>query len=178
MNLDLKKDWKEFVVPTGVLAAICLVVSGALSITYGLTSPVIEENDRRAAEQAMMQVLPQADGFNETTEGLPEGVQGLYSAQNGSGVVVKTVSSGYGGTITMMVGVKYDGSIGGVSVLSNSETQGLGSRVMDVKYTSQFTGKSSPEEVESISGATVSSKALKLGIQTALDAARSEGGIG
>ena len=161
---------KEFVVPTAVLTIICLVVSLALSVTYSVTNPIIEENSLKAAQEAMMEVLPAADGFTEVTEELPEGVDSLFQANNGSGVVTQVSSKGYGGAVVLMVGIDQNGQIAGVKVLENSETQGLGSRVMDAAYTGQFVGKSSPNEVESISGSTVSSNALKTGIQTALDA--------
>ena len=112
---------KDFVLPTAVLTIICLVVSAALSVTYGITNPIIEENSRRQAQEALMEVLPEADSFTETTDALPEGVLKLYTAQNGVGKVVQTSVSGYGGAVVVMTGVKTDGTVPGVKVLQNSE---------------------------------------------------------
>ncbi|PWM39243.1 MAG: FMN-binding protein [Clostridiales bacterium] len=164
---------KDFVLPTAVLTIICLVVSAALSVTYGITNPIIEENSRRQAQEALMEVLPEADSFTETTDALPEGVLKLYTAQNGVGKVVQTSVSGYGGAVVVMTGVKTDGTVSGVKVLQNSETQGLGSRVMGSEYTAQFFGVSDPEQVESISGSTVSSNALKNSIRLAIETSQS-----
>lgn len=163
---------KDILIPTAVLTIICIVVSAALSITYGITTPIIEGNKKAEANKALIEVLPEADDFDEKTDGLPEGVTNIYTAKNGAGTVVKLAVSGYGGPVTMMVGISSEMTISGVTVLENSETQGLGSKAMDPAYTSQYAGKSSPDEVESISGATVSSKALKSGIQLAIDASQ------
>lgn len=164
---------KDFVLPTAVLTVICLVVSAALSVTYGITNPIIEENSRRQAQEALMEVLPEADSFAETADNLPEGVLKLYTAQNGAGKVVQTSLKGYGGPVVVMTGVKADGTVSGVKVLQNSETQGLGSKVMAAEYTAQFAGVSDPEQVESISGSTVSSNAMKNSIRLAIETSQS-----
>lgn len=165
-----KNMLKDFILPTAVLAVICLVISAALSVTYGITSPIIEENQRIAANNALHEVVPGADEFTEITEGLPEGAEGIYIAANGVGKAGKVVVSGYGGPISMMVGILSDGTIGGIKVLKSSETQGLGSRVMGAEYTSQFTGKTGADEVDAIAGSTISSDALKDGIRLAMEA--------
>lgn len=166
---------REFVLPTLVLAVICLVVSAALSGTYGITNPIIEENKRIAEQQALSEVLPEGDTFVASEGNLPDGVSAFYSTQNGAGCVVQVSPSGYGGPISMMVGLDAGGAISGIKVLENSETQGIGSKVMDESYTSQYTGKSSADEVDAIGGATISSTGLKNGIRTAMEAAAALG---
>lgn len=164
--------FKEFIAPTGVLTAICIVVSAALSTTYAITTPIIEENQRREAQKALAQVLPAAQAFEEKTTGLPQGVDKLNIAKDGAGYVAQVSVGGYGGPISMMVGIGADGIITGVKVLEATETQGLGSKVTDPAYTGQFAGKESPDEVESIAGATVTSKAIKEGIVLAKSAGK------
>ena len=61
------------------------------------------------------------------------------------------------------------GRIAGVSVVSHSETPGIGTNVFEDSYLAKFRGKATADEVDAISGATVSSKALKSGISTAFD---------
>lgn len=162
---------KSFVIPTAVLTIICLVVSAALSLTYSVANPIIEENNRIAEQAALMEVLPGADSFGDAvTAGLPDGVNAVYTAGNGAGAVCRVTTKGYGGNVVIMVGVDAEGTICGVKVLEQSETQGLGSRVMAADYTAQFAGKTDPDEVDSIAGSTVSSTALKNGIRAALDA--------
>ncbi|MCI8441855.1 MAG: FMN-binding protein [Provencibacterium sp.] len=166
---------RDFVLPTLVLAVICLVVSAALSGTYGITNPIIEENNRIAEQQALTEVLPAGDSFVAAEGSLPDGVSAFYTAENGAGCVVRVSPSGYGGPISMMVGLNTDGAISGIKVLENSETQGIGSKVMDESYTSQYAGKSGADEVDAIGGATISSTGLKTGIRTAMEAAAALG---
>ncbi|MCI8622347.1 MAG: FMN-binding protein [Provencibacterium sp.] len=166
---------KDFVLPTVVLAVICLVVSAALSGTYGMTNPIIEENKRIAEQEALAEVLPAGDTFETASGALPDGVSALYTAQNGAGCVVQVSPAGYGGPISMMVGLDAQGAISGVKVLENTETQGIGSKVMDASYTEQYVGKASADEVDAIGGATISSTGLKNGIRTAMEAAAAVG---
>lgn len=168
----MKQTMRDFVIPTLVLTVICLVISAALSLTNSFADPVIKENDRRATQEAIKEVLPEGDTFDESGAALPADVTNLYTAKNGAGTAVRLRVSGYGGKITMMVGVAKDQTIAGIKILEQSETQGLGSRVMDGSYTGRFVGKSGPDEVDSIAGSTISSKALKKGVQIALDAAK------
>lgn len=171
----MNENVRAFVLPTLVLAVICLVVSAALSATYGITNPIIEENQRIVEQEALAQVLPEGDSFVAAEGGLPDGVSAFYTTQNGAGCVVRVSPSGYGGPISMMVGIAADGTISGVKVLENSETQGIGSKVMDEAYTSQYTGVSGADDVDAIGGATISSTGLKNGIRTAVEAAATLG---
>lgn len=162
---------ENFAKPTIVLTAICLVVSAALAGTFAVTNPIIEKNKRIATEKALIEVLPGADSFGDSPEGLPEGVVTLQAANNGVGSVAKVSVKGYGGPVVMVVGIDPAGVITGVKVLESTETQGLGSRVTDPEYTQQFVGKSEASEVASIAGATVTSEAVKKGVTLAKDAA-------
>ena len=99
-----------------------------------------------------------------------------------AGHAVKVVASGSQGSIEMMVGVDADKAVTGVSIVSNSETSGIGSKVMENEPTasgvgvlSQFVGKSAADgtlsvgsNVDAISGATVSSKGVTTGVNAAL----------
>ena len=98
------------------------------------------------------------------------------------GYAIKVVSSGSQGSIEMMVGVDGEGVITGVSIVSHSETSGIGTKVMGNEPTasgvgvlSQFEGKSAADgtlsvgtNVDAISGATVSSKGVTAGVNAAL----------
>ena len=108
-----------------------------------------------------------------------------YEVQAGgaaAGYALKIVSSGSQGNIEMMVGVDAEGVVTGVSIVKNSETAGIGSKVManeptaaGVGVLSQFVGKSAADgtlavgtNVDAISGATVSSKGVTTGVNAAL----------
>ena len=165
---------KDIIKPIAVLAAICLVVTALLATVNAVTLPIITEADEKAAAKARQEVLTEADDFDQLDTDLPEGVTEAYKAKNGAGYVFKLETKGYGGVITMMCGVKADGSIESVQTLSHSETSGIGSKVVDKKssYRDNFVGKTADnyEEVDGITGATISSKAYKKAIKAAFEA--------
>lgn len=112
----------------------------------------------------------------------------VYEAVDGTGAffgyVVESVSSeGYGGDIVLYVGVAADGSVGGVSITEISETAGLGmeapkaltpqfagKRVESFSYTKS--GSRADSEVDAISGATVTTKAVVNAVNGGLETAR------
>lgn len=160
---------KDFVIPTLVLGVICLVITGFLSWTYNTTQPIIEENNRKLAEESRSMVLSGADGFEEKTGDFPENTVDVYEATNGAGYAITVTSKGYDSNpLKVMIGIKDDGTIERINVLSNSETPGLGSKVSEEKFTKQFSGMdSSMNGFEAIAGATRSSNAMKRAIETA-----------
>ena len=150
----------DFVLPILVLTVICLVVTAALAFTEQATTPIIEETERTNAEIARKEVLPASDGFELLElEGLPEGVTEVYTATNGTGTVVFAEGKGYGGTMKIIVGIGADGKITGSKVLAHGETAGLGSKVSEPKFQSQFPGQDDTlSGVSAIGGATISSR--------------------
>ena len=166
---------KDIVKPIAVLAAICLVVTALLATVNAVTSPIISEANEKAKAKAMKEVLAEADDFEEITDlSLPDGVTEAYRATNGTGYVFMVNSKGYGGTIQFCCGIRSDGTIESTQTLSHSETSGIGSRVVDKKSSERlkFDGKSADnyETVDSITGATISSKAFKKAIASAFEA--------
>jgi electron transport complex protein RnfG len=91
-------------------------------------------------------------------------------------------STGYGGPIVLLVGVDTkEGKITGLKVLEHQETPGLGSNVAEAGFLSQFLGKSleSPfrvgEDVQAVSGATISSRAVARACAKVAEIVRGEG---
>ena len=112
----------------------------------------------------------------------------VYQAQSGGqpvGYAINVEASGSQGTISMMVGIDMDGAVTGVSIVTNSETSGIGSKVMSnepltngTRVLDQFIGKSAADgvlsvgsNVDAITGATVSTKGVTTGVNAALAAA-------
>ena len=62
-----QNTFQKYVAPIIVLVGICLVISAALAATYGVANPIIEKNTKEAADKAMKELLPEADGFSEYT---------------------------------------------------------------------------------------------------------------
>lgn len=173
---------KEFVIPTLVLTIICLVCTGALSVTYATANPVIVENAQKMADETRSQVLSKGENFAPVEGYKAEGdVIDVYKAGNDAGYVVTTQAKGYGGTIKVMMGFTNEGVIDKVKVLELTETQGLGSRVADPKFVlagkgvsfcDQFTGMDATfgDQMELITGSTISSNAMKSAIATGFEA--------
>lgn len=158
--------------PIIVLMLICLFTSTALALTNEKTASVIAQTEKTKAEEAQKEVLPEADSFTQLSlTGLPPSVTEVYEAQNGAGYVLLLSTKGYGGDMRLICGMDKDGKITSCKTLSQSETQGLGSKITEAKFSEQFIGKdSSLEDVETISGATISSKAYIGAIKDAFTA--------
>ena len=155
---------EDFVMPIVVLLLICLVMSGLLSGTNFITADIIAEGDALRAEQARIDALPEADGFAKLDVAIPEGstVTEVYDATNGAGYVFMSATTGYGakGSLQIICSIDADGKIVNTATLAHDETPGLGTRVTEDAFASQFPGvDSSMEGVDTISGATISSTA-------------------
>ena len=173
-----KKTFVYFLRISGVLTLICTLVAALISVVFALTDDVYQAN-LLATKQASISALFEQQKVE--CENLPcarESVQEVYRVtRNGEllGFCANVSSSGFGGEVNMMVAVAPDGRLLGVDIVAMSETPGLGSRVGEEEYLSQYQGLNaygSPldESVDAISGATISSRAVMTGVQTALDA--------
>lgn len=169
----MKKSFNEIIKPVLVLVCICLVVTALLAYINSVTSPIITKAEQEKTEQAMSEVLADADGFEKLEiENLPERVTEVYSAQNGSGYVFMLTTKGYGGDMKLICGMKADGTIEQCKTLSHAETSGLGSKTAEDPYRNQYCGKNADtlSEVDAITGATISSTAYKNAIEDAFKA--------
>ena len=169
----LKKLSEEFIRPITVLSAICLLCAWAVAATFAATQPEILRMEAERAREARLVVLPQADDFIQLEAVLPEGVTEGYRASNGTGFVFLAYARGYGGNVPFMVGIDADGRIAGIEMLSNSETVGFRERVEDPDYLALFFGVYNARQVlgvDSISGVTRTSEALKISLERALEA--------
>lgn len=164
---------------TGILLGICTVVALMLGIVNAVTEPIITQMQAEKTARAMSQVL-QADSYDKVDVQI-ENVTALYSAMVGGqqvGYVVEVTSSGFGGVMSMVVGVDMNGAVTGVSVTDNAETKNIGTKVVgDQSVLDRFVGMSGTITVNSganrfdgITGATVTSKAVTAGVNTALAA--------
>ena len=166
----------DFGAPIIVLVLICVIMSGLLALTNSATAPIIAEAERKANEEARLEVLPDADSFLQVEQaGLPDAVKEVYQAENGVGYTFSLTTQGYGGknTLKMAVGIDMDGKITGVKVLSHKETPGLGSKVTtEESFYGQFPGldAAGAAAADTISGATFSSNYYKAAIADAFAA--------
>lgn len=171
-------NFKEYMMPTLVLVLICLVVTFALDRTYTVTEPIIKMAAEKEAEKARDLVLPESGGFemmgssdNEVGSSikLETNVDNVYKSKNGSGFVITTTDKGYGGKISVMTGFSEEGVIKAVILLEQKETPGLGTKVGEETFVSQFVGAENVAAIDTISGATISSNAMIRAVDSAFN---------
>ena len=174
---------KEIIVPAVSLFLICVVVTALLALTNAVTAPKIDALAVETQDASKKQVLSSADSFSEEKQVEKDGVSYTYYdvlASDGSvvGYVFVTSAKGYGGDISVMVGVLGDGTVAGVNILSINETAGLGMNAKNQSFLDQFLGKSgeigvaknnpSDTEIQALTGATITSSAMATAVNTAL----------
>ena len=157
---------KEFIRLSGVLCLIALVAALLLAGVNKITAPKIAEAEEKAAQVAMKAVLPSASRFSRVTNEVHMGI----SNGVGVGYCVNVKTNGYGGEISVMVGLDMENKVQGIEILSHNETAGLGAKANDEEFKSQFAGKKAPlsvvkkgandNEIQAITGATITSRAV------------------
>ncbi|OUQ80654.1 FMN-binding protein [Flavonifractor sp. An100] len=168
-------NWNKVFKPIVVLGIICIVITGALAVTNQATAPIIAEAARVAAEKARAELLPDADGYTEIDPAPYEGVSGIYVADNGVGTIISSSAKGYSSTIEVMVAFNADGTIKQVKIQSQAETAGVGTKVTNESFWGQYSGLPAStitldQEVDRISGASISSRAVNTAVNYAIDA--------
>jgi len=166
----MKLDIKKIIKPTISLFVICLLTTTFLAVTSALTEKKILERAEQDINATRKIVLSTADTFEEVKD---NAVVGKDENGNIVGHVITVTIKGYGGNMQVMVGIDSDEKVSGVSILSHSETPGLGAKAADDGFLSQFKGINSEAEVgveiDSISGATISSAAVTDAVNKALN---------
>lgn len=172
---------KESLKLGGILGGIALCIALLLAIVNAATADVIEKRAKADETAALKVVMPSADNFKEIKS---ENYTAYEAFEKGEkkGVCIKTSAVGYGGDISVIVGIK-DGKIEGVSITDMDETPGLGARASEKSFISQYKGKKGKfavskdgGKIETISGATITSRAVTEAVNKALETAESLNG--
>ena len=166
---------KKSVQSTLVLVAICAVMAILLALTNSITAPIIKQNQDAAANEALLVVMPEGEGFEKmdvSSYTLPATVTEVYKEANG-GYVVTLTTAGYGSGFVIMCGVSADGTVTGAVCLASTETLGY-----EKTFGESFTGKDAAgvDAVDTISGATKTTSAYKNAVKDALNTAIILGG--
>ena len=178
---SLYKKISDVATPTIVLSIICVVVTLALSSANALTYKKIEKLAIENQNNAMAKLI-EADEYKELTY---ETIKYNVAIKNDEkvGLIITTTAKGYGGNIQVMTAINMDGSIAAIEILDASgETPGLGQNVTKENFFSQYTtlkdnvtvvkggsANSENNEVNAVTGATISSKAVTTAVNEALD---------
>ena len=135
-----------------ILTVFCVLSAAGLVCVYIFTQPKITANAKAAFEKARLEVL----------------------GSTGSGEAITVAPRGYAGPINMLVGVD-KAKVVGVKILNHRETPGLGNKIVKPEFLRQFAGKTLTDPIEpkkdidAITGATISSRAVSKGVREALD---------
>ncbi len=172
--------YKHYLRPALILLMVCVVVSGLLTLTYHLAG--IKELGKGFSDDKLSEfaanALPKADRLiplELTVE--DKAFISAYKAENGAGTAFIVKSKGYGGDITAMVGFGADGTVQGIHIISATETPGIGDRVLvNEEFMSQFKGASGEIDVDTVTGATVTSKGVIKLCQKAMELYEINGG--
>lgn len=175
-----------------ILFIITAIAAALLGFANEVTSEIIAQVQEQESNKARQEVLPSAVNFvpleeSEFNEIASENnkVNEVYIGKDASdgliGYTIKSIESGYGGDIEIITGISVEGQITGMKVVRHSETPGLGANSTKPEFQNQFLGKSSKSnisvvksspkdsEIQAISGATITSKAVSNGVNTAID---------
>ena len=153
------------------LAVTSAIAAGLLAMTYVATTGKIEAQKAAELKDSLKTILPEAERFVENKPGSFAGYKGATEA--GKCLQVKT--RGYAGDIELLVGINNQGKVTGVKILKINETPGLGLNANDPKFLGQFIGKTrddklkAKEDIQAITGATITSQAVGSGIKKALE---------
>lgn len=186
---------KEMMKNTGIMVAITVIAGLLLGLVYQVTKNPIAEQETKAKEEACQEVFADAASFGLIgVEAMPadwnnegyaqESIDEVMEAKDASGellgyVITVTTKEGYGGDIQFSIGVRLDGTVNGMSILSISETAGLGMQAEAVlkpqfagkqvkKFAYTKNGAASEEQIDAISGATITTNAVTNGVNAGL----------
>lgn len=169
-----------------VLSLIGVISGLVLSLTFKWTEPMINGIAEDNQKKAILEVLPEASSY-KVMKNSEQIFIGYDESGSDVGIAFIAEGGGFQGDIRMMVGMDIAAEkLTGMTVLSHLETPGLGARIEEEWFRGQFNGKSikdnfiAKEDVESITGATISSNAvsniLKNTIPEVLEAYKIGGG--
>ena len=179
------------------ITVITLVAGLALGVVQDITAGPIATQQEKSKEEAYKTVFEDADTFEvySADDGLAtaladngftaQTIDEIMIAQDSSGETLGyaftvTDSEGYGGDIQFAMGVQNDGTLNGISILSISETAGLGMKANTDSFKDQFknkkiekfsytkTGATSDDQIDAISGATITTNAMTNGVNAGL----------
>lgn len=188
---------KNIIKNTLILTAITLVAGIFLGLVYEITKEPIALAKEAAKKEAYQKVMSDADTFDrleliaeaitqveDTTESsgctINEVVDAKANGETVGYVVTTTTSEGYGGEIQISVGMLTDGTVNGVAILSIGETAGLGMKATEEEFYGQYAGKhveffsvtktgtSADNEIDALSGATITSNAMTKAVNSAV----------
>ena len=176
----IKKNREDIIKPLCVLLAICIIIPLALSVTNKVTVKKIAALEKTNSEKNMKSLVS-ADSFEKCDTDGTEYYAAIKDGNTAAYIFTES-SKGYGGDVSVMTAVKTDGTVAGVAILDvSNETPGLGQNAAKESFFSQYVGlkkgvsllkngaKVENNEVDAVTGATITSTAVTRAVNAALD---------
>jgi len=154
------------VILLAVVVAICVtLLTGVGSITL----PRIEALEEQKIETMLSEMFPEMTRYT-----FEDQIYTIYKKEQRLGYAFIALGKGYGGDINILVGLEDEETIKGITVISHTETPGLGSLITEDFFTDQFTSVTIDEvalkrdggHIDSITGATISARAVAEAVRT------------
>ena len=161
---------KDNVKPAAVLTAICVIAALLLVFAHELTKENIAKQKELRFSNSVEALFGKTDSTLLDTTFDAEGVEAIAVTPDGK-TAVQVIADGYSKEgINILVGIDENGAVSGIEFVSLGETPGLGSKVRDdEEFRKQFYGDNAHDvDLDSLSGATFSSKGMKAAVDTAL----------
>ena len=189
---------KKIIKNTFILMGITIIAGMLLGLVYEITKAPIAKAQEAAKQEAYQQVLSEAETFIEDTTfdsekaaslvseaGYSDDITEVVIGKDANGkeigyVITVTSHDGYGGDISISVGIQLDGTVKGIEMLKISETAGLGMKAAETDFKDQFkdknvekftytkNGESGDDKIDAISGATITTSAVTNAVDAAL----------
>jgi len=160
---------KNIIQPILSLTLICFVLTFLLAFVNHFTSPVIQSAALTRATSVQQHMLPDAEYIFEVFGDFPESIVSAYKSNNNVGYVFTVQTRGYGGYIKIVIGINEHGQILASSVLSHTETQGLGTHIFDRANALEAEGRSLLN-IDAVAGSTLTLRAYQRALSDALSA--------
>ncbi len=178
---------KEILKLTGVLFLICIISGALLAAVNSATKAPIAKAAMAGKLEAIKQVLPTKDGVEFDVNPLEikdnDKVWTFYVARDRGefvGAAVETSSNkGYSGEIKIMLGINAEDKVEAIAIIAQSETPGLGARMVEPAFKDQFKNKQinstkwavkkDQGDIDQITAATISSRAVVDAVKSGID---------
>ena len=161
----------SFLKPALPLTIICVVIALLLSVVNAVTADKIKDNSQKAKEEAIEKIFPEADSFitadtKHYTDCVNDAGKVLDKSGNLLGYYADVAPIGFKGSISLIVGCDLEGKVIKAFCLSTTETPAVGTKATEEGYLDNYKALTAPgvEKVDTITGATISSKAVRHGI--------------
>lgn len=160
--MQAKPFWKKSS-PVILLTIVVVVCVSLLSYVNSITKNRIAAQEDDSIKAMLATMFPDMNRYVYENE-----IYEIYADDTGIGYAFIAVGNGYGGDINIMVALNEDTTIKGISIISQEETPGLGTRITEPEFTDQFAGLSAGDvalrrsggQIDAITSSTISSSAV------------------